>query len=129
MPVHPFLEDIELDLDATLDRLIENAEALETIKPHKKEYKVEIEALQNLQESLLSHLVSLDHLMEKKDSLSLHRKKNLREKVMRYSEIDTSILETMGDHLKLDHNQLKIRKNRKTPKEPLPLKERKTNNR
>ena len=111
MSTQSFIDEFFYDVDETLDRLIQNAEALEEIKTFSKEYASEIDALENLQESLLSHLLNLDDLMEN-DNIKPYKHKDLREKVIRYSEIDDSILSTVGKRFKIDHNQLKIRKNR-----------------
>jgi hypothetical protein len=112
MSTQSFIDEFFYDVDETLDRLIENAEALEEIKPFSQDYASEIEALTHLQESLLSHLMNLDDLMQH-DKVKPYKHKELRDKVIRYSEIDDSILSNIGKTFKIDHNQLKIRKNRK----------------
>jgi hypothetical protein len=113
MSTKAFIDEFFEDVDETLDRLIENAETLEEIESLGAEYQSEIYALKNMQESLLSHLVNLDELMEH-DNVKPHKNKELREKVAHYSEINAEILPTIGKRFKIEHNQLKIRKSRST---------------
>jgi hypothetical protein len=56
-------EEILIEIDVTLDRLIQNAEALvgtdiQDLLP------MELEAFQKTQESLIHHLIHTDHLLE-----------------------------------------------------------------
>jgi hypothetical protein len=52
-------EEILLEIDETLDRLIQNAEAIGQVDPSDLS-DVEIDAFQKTQESLLHHLIHMD---------------------------------------------------------------------
>lgn len=58
-------EEIILEIDATLDRLICNAEAVQNVNFNELS-ETEIEAFQKTQESLLQHLMHMDQFLETK---------------------------------------------------------------
>lgn len=58
-------EEILLEIDSTLDRLICNAQAIENVSMQDLS-ETEIEAFQKTQESLLQHLLRMDQLLESK---------------------------------------------------------------
>jgi hypothetical protein len=60
-----FGEEIILEIDATLDRLICNAEAVQDVN-FSELSDTEIEAFQKTQESLLQHLLHMDQFLETK---------------------------------------------------------------
>lgn len=101
MSTQAFIDEFFSDVDETLDRLIENAETLEEIAPFEHEFEQEIETLKDMQESLLSHLMNLDDLMEH-DNVKPHTHLHLKEKVVRYSELDESILPTLGHRFQIE---------------------------
>lgn len=111
MSTEAFIEEFFSDVDQTLERLIENAEMLEEIESFPNEFGHEIESLKSLQESLINHLLNLNELMEK-DSIDPYTNEELREKVIRYSELDKSILPKLSQQFHIDHDQLKLRKAR-----------------
>ena len=115
MSTTAFLDEFFSDIDETLDRLIENAETLDEIESFPNEFGHEIDSLKHMQESLLSHLMNLDELMEH-DDVKPDKQANLRDKVKKYSEFDGSIIPTVGKRFKIEHNQLRIRKARSRKK-------------
>lgn len=74
-------EDVLIEIDTTLDRLIENAAAIENVElDHLSE--VEIEAFQKTQESLLQHLLHMDRFLEsKRKTLKLQDKRSASYKI------------------------------------------------
>ena len=67
-------KDLKKELDETIDKLIENSIALESIQG--EDYALEIELLMQTQESLLAHLFHLDEKISgKKQPSSIDNKK------------------------------------------------------
>lgn len=60
-----FGEDVLLDIDTTLDQLIENAQMLQNVSLETLSEE-EMDAFQKTQESLVQHLVHLDEHLENK---------------------------------------------------------------
>jgi hypothetical protein len=60
--------DILEEIDVTIDRLLENAEALKAIASDNC-YQEESLALEKTQESLIAHLIHMDCMLKKKDSV------------------------------------------------------------
>ncbi|MBM3191978.1 MAG: hypothetical protein FJZ63_04940 [Chlamydiae bacterium] len=58
-------EAIVLEIDTTIDRLLENSEALKKIACNSL-YQEEAFALEKTQESLIAHLIHMDNLLKKK---------------------------------------------------------------
>ncbi|MBI5273273.1 MAG: hypothetical protein HY861_04750 [Chlamydiia bacterium] len=58
-------QEILMEIDSTLDRLIRNAEVIQTANL-KEISETEIEAFQKTQESLIQHLIHMDQLFETK---------------------------------------------------------------
>ena len=110
-----FIDQFFVDIDETLDQLIENAEMLEEVKPLQKEYVKEIQALEQIQDSLINRLVNLDELMEH-DNVKPNNQKEIKEKVKRFSQLDPSILPHIGKRFNVEHNQLAVRNIRKRTK-------------
>lgn len=54
--------DLREEIDETLDRLLENDAALESVRV-KEGYEREVAALERMQESLMAHLMHLDCLL------------------------------------------------------------------
>ncbi len=84
-------EDILLEIDHTLDRLIRNAEAIEHVDL-KDLTEVEIDYFQKTQESLLQHLIHMDEFfVEKKNSLKVPDKRcarfKIQEKLLRFEKM------------------------------------------
>jgi len=76
-----FAQDIITEIDATLERLIRNAETLSGTDLYDLS-DAEIDAFQKTQESLLHHLINMDHAFETKfKSLSTKNEKSERYKI------------------------------------------------
>lgn len=58
-------DEILIDIDTTLDRLIQNAEAIQKVDI-KKLLQHELDAFQKTQDSLIHHLLHMDELLENK---------------------------------------------------------------
>ena len=109
-------EEILLEIDGTLDRLIQNAEAIENVELDELN-ETELNAFQNTQESLLQHLLSMDQfLVEKKDSLKKPLKKSsnirLQEKLLRFEKMKVSYNKNISDARKKTPILSKRRKKR-----------------
>ena len=94
-------EEILLEIDETLDHLIENAEAVENIDLRDLS-ELELEAFQNTQESLLQHLLTMDqYLVDKKDSLKKPLKNSgnpkIRTKLLRFEKMKKSYTKSISD--------------------------------
>jgi hypothetical protein len=74
-------EEILLEIDSTLDRLIRNAEAMQTISFDELS-EIEADAFQKTQESLLHHLIYMDRCLETKtQNLRIEGKKSARAQI------------------------------------------------
>ena len=109
-------EEILLEIDGTLDRLIQNAEAIENIDLCDLS-EMELDAFQNTQESLLQHLLTMDqYLVDKKDSLKKPLKNSsnlkLRTKLLRFEKIKKSYSKSLYDARKKTPILSKRRKKR-----------------
>ena len=80
-------EEILADIDATLDQLIKNAEAVRGIS-FDTLFENEVAALQKTQESLLAHVIHMDQLMGEEKKKTPQRRKS-----MRYQEIKQKVAE------------------------------------
>lgn len=60
-----FGEEILLEIDSTLDQLIQNAEAIQDVNLSELS-ETEVEAFQKTQESLIHHLIHMDQFLETK---------------------------------------------------------------
>lgn len=86
-----FGEEILMEIDSTLDRLIRNAETLSNVNIQELS-ETEIEAFQKTQESLLHHLMHMDQVLEaKKKSLKIQDKRSasfkIQEKMLRFEKL------------------------------------------
>ena len=87
-------EEILLEIDSTLDRLILNAEAIQNVKLEELS-ETELEAFQKTQESLLQHFIHMDQFLETKTkNLRVQDKKSSRnqiqEKLLRFEKLKNS---------------------------------------
>lgn len=87
-------EEVLMEIDATLDRLIRNAETIQSVTVTDLS-ETEIEAFQKTQESLLHHLIHMDEFLEtKKKSLRLQDKRSasykLQAKVLKFEKLKSS---------------------------------------
>jgi len=106
-----FSEDLVDEIDLTLDKLIENANAMKSVELTKEE----IEAFQKTQESLLAHLVSLDQLLQiKRKILNLPKRKQItiKSKMQTFQRLNSSFIKNTTKQIKL----IKIRRLRKNSK-------------
>ena len=93
------------EIDVTIDRLIENAEAIEAIKECKEQFTQELNLLEITQESLLAHLIHLDQKFEKP-----HAAKTVSIKEVKNFSID--LLDTLNCTALIPKENLKLRKAR-----------------
>lgn len=89
-----FGEEILIEIDTTLDRLICNAEAIQSVDINDLS-ETEIEAFQKTQESLLQHLIHMDQFLEtKRNSLRLQDKRSasykIQEKLLKFEKLKSS---------------------------------------
>ena len=89
-----FGEEILIEIDTTLDRLIRNAEAIQNVRVDDLS-ETEIDAFQKTQESLLQHLMHMDQFLEtKRKSLRLQDKRSasfkIQEKLLKFERLKTS---------------------------------------
>lgn len=74
-------EEVILEIDSTLDRLICNAEAVQNVN-FSDLSETEIEAFQKTQESLLQHLIYMDQVLETKTkNIKIQDKKSARHQI------------------------------------------------
>ena len=65
--------EIRIEIDATLDRLLENEKVLQEVG-RLTDYQSECMALKKMQESLIAHLMHMDELLHKKEVISARHK-------------------------------------------------------
>lgn len=78
------------DLSETIEQLLKNENALLKIE-HCSEYRHELEALEKMQESLLSHAVHITDLIENDKRMTKRievRVNSVREKILRYADLN-----------------------------------------
>lgn len=81
-------EELLADIDATLDQLNQNAQALKSASMNSL-FTHEVEALKKTQESLLARLMDRQALLktdQKRKTLESIRKKTLQKKIVEYSK-------------------------------------------
>jgi hypothetical protein len=76
-------EKILTDIDRTIDQLVQNEEVLKRIVRNPN-YKAEILALKKTQESLLAHLIHMDHYLHHQQ---MEESKNIQEKLTRLNKL------------------------------------------
>ncbi|MFA6119380.1 MAG: hypothetical protein WCT85_02165 [Parachlamydiales bacterium] len=103
-----FSEEIVYEIDSTLDKLIENAEAMKSVPLIKEE----LDAFQKTQESLLAHLISMDELLKsKKEELKtpIVAQNTITEKLSKFQKLNANFIKNASQKLKL----IKVRKSKK----------------
>ena len=119
-------EKILVDIDATLDQLIENAATMNQISLDTL-LADEMQALQRTQESLLARLVHMNDLLEPDEKRSFFRKQpiaytSIENKIVRFGRLNAQLINQVKKDLssakKPSKNEPKIRKNRKRVKVP-----------
>jgi len=94
-------EEILIEIDATLDQLIRNAEAIGKVDIDELSL-MEIEAFQKTQESLIQHLVHTDERLEakRKGLFALDKRSasfKIAEKRARFEKLKTSVHNTISN--------------------------------
>lgn len=110
-------EEIILEIDATLDRLICNAEAIQNVN-FSELSETEIEAFQKTQESLLQHLMYMDQCLETKTkNLKIQNQKSSRhqiqEKLAKFKKLKESYHKDMCNTLTRKSEMLSKRRSKK----------------
>ncbi len=95
-------EEILVEIDETLDQLIQNAEALQGANIQDLS-ETEIEAFQKTQESLLHHFLHMDKLWDtKKKSLKVVDKRSvqgkIKEKYTKFERLKTACHQTIEEN-------------------------------
>lgn len=96
-----FGEEILMEIDSTLDRLICNAEAIQNVSVQELS-ETEIEAFQKTQESLLQHLIHMDQFLEtKRKNLRLQDKRSasykIQEKILKFEKLKNSYHKNLAE--------------------------------
>jgi DNA gyrase/topoisomerase IV subunit A len=96
-----FGEEIVIEIDQTLDQLIRNAEAIQTVDV-KHLSETEIDAFQKTQESLLQHFMRMDQcLAEKRKTLKTQDKRSanfkIQEKLARFEKMKSSYHKSLAE--------------------------------
>lgn len=123
-------EEILADIDATLDQLIQNADAISYVSVNSL-CENEVEALQKTQESLLARLMHMDRLLDS-DQKKTHMKKNpdsfshIQQKITAFGRLNARLIDDVAskfgankrkDKKKATHlRKPRIGRNRKTVK-------------
>ena len=101
-------EEILSDIDATLDRLIENADVITTISCTTL-FASEVEALQKTQESLLARLVHMNDLLKGQKKEPDKQKEasfnNIEKKILRFGKLNAEMI---------NHIAIRIRRSKKS---------------
>jgi|SRR5579872_4840319 len=85
-------EEILLEIDTTLDQLIQNAEAVQDVELADLS-ETEVEAFQKTQESLLQHLLNMDQFLDsKRKNLKIPDSRSascrIQEKITKFEKLD-----------------------------------------
>lgn len=104
-----FAEDVLMEIDTTLDQLIQNAELIQNVEL-KELSETEILAFQKTQESLLHHLLHLDQFFEtrKHDQKIFHKKSGrfrIQEKLLRFETLKKEYKKNLGEPLESWHRR------------------------
>lgn len=110
-------EEILMEIDSTLDRLICNAEAIQTVSLNELS-ETEIEAFQKTQESLLQHLIHMDQFLETKSkNLKVQNKKSSRfqiqEKLLKFEKLKDGYHKNIFDTMHRKSEMLSKRRGKK----------------
>lgn len=96
-------EEILADIDATLDQLIENANAVKPISTSAL-FTSEVEALQKTQESLLARLVHMNDLLKgqkkKEDSEKKESFSSIEQKILRFGQLNAQIIHHVSKRIR-----------------------------
>ncbi len=119
-------EEVLVDMDDTLDQLIENAAMLNRISLDAL-FANEVQALQRTQESLLARLIHMNDLLDGEEKRGHFRKQptvytSIETKITRFGRLNAELIEQVKQDMdsakKPNNNRPKIRNNRKRIKVP-----------
>ena len=108
-------EEILLDIDETLDQLIENTDVIKRITLNSL-YTSEVEALQKTQESLLARLVHMNDLLkDRKDGKVLNTFESIEHKIIRFGKLNARMINHVASKIKRakKNRQPRVRTHRK----------------
>jgi hypothetical protein len=119
-------EKILADIDATLDQLIQNADAIRRISGYSLEEN-ELEALQKTQESLLARIMHMDTLLDSDQKKQQIKKKadtyhNIQQKISQFGRLNERLIKDVAEKFgakkkkKAAMKKPRIGRNRKKPK-------------
>lgn len=107
-------EEILADIDATIDQLIENASALNSLKDSSL-FHAEIEALQKTQESLMARLAHMQGHLKREKEQKLCSMVKIEKKVIRFAKLNNKMIHHFSHQMKKmeQANRIRIGRNRK----------------
>ncbi len=108
--------DILVDIDETLDHLIENATAIKQIS-HKPLFINEVEALEKTQESLLARLTHMQELLnQERQRKAIEKQSNffsvIEQKLVRFGKRNAQMLRSIEARLQ-NHSSFRIKRKKK----------------
>ena len=94
-------EEILMDIDATLDQLIENADVINKIS-FATLFVSEVEALQKTQESLLARLVHMNDLLkgQKKEEIEASPFGGIEQKILRFGKLNARMINNVAGRIR-----------------------------
>lgn len=100
-------EEIYIEIESTIDQLIENAQSMNNASKGELT-QIEIDAFQNTQESLLAHLIYMDQMLEKKrEEIKIPNEKSisskLRRKMLKFEELNKEFVHHLSDSMNIIH--------------------------
>ncbi len=115
-------EEILMEIDTTLDRLIRNAEAIQRINLSDLS-ETELEGFQKTQESLVQHLLHMDQFFEtKRKSLHLQDKRSasykIQEKLLKFERLKSSYHRNLSETMARKTELLSKRRSKKLLNSP-----------
>ncbi len=114
-------EEILVDMDTTLDQLIQNAATINRIS-FDTLFSNEMEALQKTQESLLARLIHMNDLLDQDEKRIYFRKKpvvysSIENKITQFGRLNSELMDQVKQDISAakepNKKRPKIRKNRK----------------
>lgn len=111
-----FAEDVLTEIGATLDQLIQNAEAIQDVEL-KDLSETELTAFQKTQESLIHRLLHLDQFFEtrKLDQKTLHKqggRYRIQEKLLKFERLKREYKKNLGEPVESWHRSDLLMKRR-----------------
>lgn len=107
-------EEILADIDATLEQLIQNADACKQISINPL-FTTEVQALQKTQESLLARLMHMQELLKSEKCQKQDGFAGIEKKVLRFGKLNTQMINHFAQGMKKIERstQPRIGRNRK----------------